>query len=429
MGKIETDHTGSGGGITLSSDGTSLLLDGTAVGGGASELTFLQKAANYTITNGDLGKFIQNTTSSTITFDLPAVADISTGWYVYIQARSGECIIDSNISFGINFSTTFTLEKGGTAKVVFNGSGFYLFQEPSNVSLGGIALGDNAFASQSADATAIGKSTSATGSSAVALGSFAVSAGSGSVALRNSRASGTDAFAAAIANNTSSYGATGANSVAIGYLAKATQTYAATLAGFRGQATNSGATSVGGFDNIASGIYSVALGGRSNTSNGQYSYALGYGAHTQGVNRRVAFAGNGVSGETQSGWFSLGRTTSDATPIALTTDVNGTPSTTNQIILPNNSAYAFHGTIVAREQASSGTDCAAWKIEGLIRREGSASTTVLVNSATTVLDNTPSWGMALSADTTNGGLKIQVTGAASTNIRWVATINTSEVTY
>jgi hypothetical protein len=65
----------------------------------------------------------------------------------------------------------------------------------------------------------------------------------------------------------------------------------------------------------------------------------------------------------------------------------------------------------------------------LIRREGSAGTTVLVNSATTVLDNTPAWGMALSADTTNGGFKIEVTGAAATNIRWVATINTSEVTY
>jgi hypothetical protein len=101
----------------------------------------------------------------------------------------------------------------------------------------------------------------------------------------------------------------------------------------------------------------------------------------------------------------------------------------NQIILPNNSAYAFHGTIVARQQASAGTACAAWKVEGLIRREGSAGTTVLVNSATTVLDNTPAWGMALSADTTNGGLKIEVTGAAATNIRWVATIHTSEVTY
>ena len=33
MGKIQIDHTGSGGGITLSSDGTSLLVGGSAVGG------------------------------------------------------------------------------------------------------------------------------------------------------------------------------------------------------------------------------------------------------------------------------------------------------------------------------------------------------------------------------------------------------------
>ena len=102
---------------------------------------------------------------------------------------------------------------------------------------------------------------------------------------------------------------------------------------------------------------------------------------------------------------------------------------TNQVVLPNNSAFTFTGTIVARESATDGTDCAAWEVKGLIRREGSAGTTTLVNSATTVIDNTPSWGMALSADTTNGGLAITVTGAASTNIRWVATIHTSEVTY
>ena len=34
MGKIQIDHTGSGAGITLSSNGTALLLDGAAVGGG-----------------------------------------------------------------------------------------------------------------------------------------------------------------------------------------------------------------------------------------------------------------------------------------------------------------------------------------------------------------------------------------------------------
>jgi len=37
--------------------------------------------------------------------------------------------------------------------------------------------------------------------------------------------------------------------------------------------------------------------------------------------------------------------------------------------------------------------------------------------------------LALSADTTNGGLAITATGASSTNIRWVATIQTSECTY
>ena len=41
------------------------------------------------------------------------------------------------------------------------------------------------------------------------------------MALGGSYASGADSFAAAIDNNTASYGATGANSIAIGYLAKA----------------------------------------------------------------------------------------------------------------------------------------------------------------------------------------------------------------
>ena len=34
MGEINLDNTGSGGAITLSSDGTDLLLDGSAIGGG-----------------------------------------------------------------------------------------------------------------------------------------------------------------------------------------------------------------------------------------------------------------------------------------------------------------------------------------------------------------------------------------------------------
>ena len=178
----------------------------------------------------------------------------------------------------------------------------------------------------------------------------------------------------------------------------------------------------------ATGTNAVAIGNGS-TASQPHSVALGRQSVADKVGK-FAFSSYSLAsvGQSQTGMMVLVSSTTDATPKALTTDNSGA-ATINQVILPNNSAYAFHGTIVARQQASAGTASAAWKIEGLIRREGSAGTTVLVNSATTVLDNTPAWGMALSADTTNGGLKVEATGAAATNTRWVATIHTSEVTY
>jgi hypothetical protein len=229
--------------------------------------------------------------------------------------------------------------------------------------------------------------------------------------------------------------------VAIGKQAKATSTSCLAL----GESANS-STAYGiaiGYQAVASGVGSIAIGNQyylgAATASGGSSIAIGDDAEAtkkfatalgaasvSNIAGKYAYAGGRFSSTGDS--FVIRSNTTDATPKALTTD-NSTAGTNDQIILPNNSAYAFHGTIVARQQASAGTACAAWKVEGLIRREGSAGTTVLVNSATTVLDNTPAWGMALSADTTNGGLKIEVTGAAATNIRWVATINTSEVTY
>ena len=249
--------------------------------------------------------------------------------------------------------------------------------------------------------------------------------GSGAMALGGSYASGTDSFAAAIANNTATYGATGTQAVAIGFKAKASGANALALhtlsvasasgsfAAMRGTASADNAISIGNLS-IASASESVALGKNAKSDiKGKYAYSS---SDTWG------------QGLAQYGCFVLKSDTTDATAEALTTN-NSTAGTTNQVILPNNSAYAFHGTIVARQQASGGTESAAWKVEGLIRREANAGTTVLVNSAITILDNTPAWGMALSADTTNGGLKIEVTGEAATNIRWVATLNTSELIY
>ena len=145
------------------------------------------------------------------------------------------------------------------------------------------------------------------------------------------------------------------------------------------------------------------------------------GVHFGGYNAQYA-------GQNQAGIYILLSDTTDATAEAMTTN-NSTASTDNQVMLNNNTVYSFHGTVVARQDATDGSACAAWEVKGLIRREGSASTTTLVNSAITVIDNTPSWGLALSADTTNGCLKVQATGAASTNVKFLATIYTTELTY
>ena len=378
MGKIELDHTGSGSGVTLSSDGTDLLLNGTAIGGGGGTALELY-AENY---------------------DGISTKPSATGTNAVAIGRNAAASNSDAFSFGY----------AASAQGQFS-----------------LALGAAVTAGNAQGSTAIGYTANSQGTRAVALG--------------NAYASGTDSFAAAIANNTSSYGATGANSVAIGELAKATGTDAIAIgasstasgsqsfaAGF-GHNAGSARAVVLGYQSSATSTGAIAIGNSCASSQG-YAISLGNGA-SAAVYGKMAHSADtfAAQGDAQSGQLVLNAASADATPVVMTSNGLTGFLSNNQIILPNNSAYAFHGTIVARQQASAGTACAAWKIEGLIRREGSAGTTVLVNSATTVIDNTPSWGMALSADTTNGGLAITVTGAAATNIRWVATIHTSEVTY
>jgi len=253
--------------------------------------------------------------------------------------------------------------------------------------------------------------------------------GNGAMALGGSYASGTDSFAAAITNNTSSYGASGTSGIAIGYQAKASGAYSFAL-DYQSQATGL-ASRAFGYQALSSGTNSMALGRNANAT-GVYSYALAWSKSA--TNGKLTYGSGqfGAVGDAQQGTFVLRLTTTDATPKTLITDTAGAGTTTNQVILPNNSAYSFSGTIIARESAAAGSDYASWEIKGALLRDANAASTVLGNGIQNKLYATSgasAWAIALSADTTKGGLKIEVTGGASTNIRWVATVNTSEVTY
>jgi len=324
----------------------------------------------------------------------------------------------------------------------------------------GLSLGENAYVEQMDYGSAIGANARVHG------GNSATHA----VALGTSRAAGSHSFAAAIANNTSTYGATGANSVAIGNLAKATGADSVAI-GESSQATAADAIALGrtvrstssyavamGYNCLSAGSYSVALGyqatasgnnafaaGASSTyaekatASGNGSVALGgaYATATDSVSigassttgttiGKIAFSNDKFSanGDSQGGQFILRADTTDVTATVLTTN-NNTAAATNQIVAASDTCITFDGTITAMQNGAQAY--ASWKIEGLLVNDG--GTTTLANSATTVIQNLSSWGMALSADNTNNALAITCTGEASHSIRWVANIRTTEVTY
>jgi len=396
--------------------------------------------ARYTVSPSD-NNFIINCTANSFTVSLQSAASLPIGFNVTIwntSSGSNDAVtIDPNGVETIDGLTTLILRRSEGMQIVCNGANW---DTGNKKTMRGYAENFSASAvrpiASGSGSTAIGNDPGGSGTVASGLNSLAIQGnataancvaigtnsgdgrsqavtGAGAMALGGSYASGADSFAAAIANNTSSYGATGLSSTAIGSINKATSGYN---------------TAVGGYQNISSGNWSTTLGGRSCTAAFDYSIALGY-LGTPNVVGKMAFGhALGIAG---NGWgmLSLYAATTDATATVLTSSSSPTPSLTNQLILPNNSAYAFTGIIVARQQAAGGTASAAWKVEGLIRREGTAASTTLVASTVTAISNVPGWTLALSADTTNGGLAITATGAAATNIRWVATIQTSEVTY
>ena len=175
---------------------------------------------------------------------------------------------------------------------------------------------------------------------------------------------------------------------------------------------------------------SISLG-FGNIVDGQGAVAIGVGAKTWGTSSKIVFGGNyGYSdGRLQSGIIQVHNNTTDATPVVLSSNSTSTAGSSNQLILPNNSSFTFTGIVSAREKASEGTDVGAWEVKGVVRREGSASTTTLVNSVINEINVPTGWAVAVSADTTNGALAITVTGVASTNIRWSTTLYTTEVMY
>jgi hypothetical protein len=216
-----------------------------------------------------------------------------------------------------------------------------------------------------------------------------------------------------------------------------TSTHAAVCGGSSNTATGQYSFVGGGDNNVSSGLISSVVGGGSNnTANGRFSTIPGgrYGS-TRSIQGYFAFPACSVpiasaSGVSQGGLLVLATQTTTATATILRSNGSGA-GTDNQVILPNNSAYSFSGEVIAGVTAAGNT--ARWTIDGAIKRGANAASTAMVGTPTVTMTHfdagAATWSVAVTADTTNGGIKVEVTGAAATTIRWVAKIETTEMTY
>jgi hypothetical protein len=192
----------------------------------------------------------------------------------------------------------------------------------------------------------------------------------------------------------------------------------------------------GGLSNGASLTGSAILGGYQNTANSAMGAILGgRRGTTRGISGNAVIAACNIpiansNGVSQSAILILAKETTDATATALTSDTSAA-SGTNQVILPNNSAYFFRGEVVSG--VTGGGDAKGWTIEGVIKRGANAASTALVGTPTVVSTyadvGAATWAIAVTADTTNGGLRVTFTGQLATTIRTVAQIRTTEMTF
>jgi len=199
-----------------------------------------------------------------------------------------------------------------------------------------------------------------------------------------------------------------------------------------GQSNNIAATysMIGaGTDNTitVSGKYSFIGAGYANTTNSNYSSIVGgNSAKTKLYGESSHAAGAFASaGDAQHTTLVARLATSDGSA----NQVLFLDGASERLVLSEKTTWTF--TIKLSAYNDTDSAAAGWIFRGAIRRDGANSTAIVgsiieENWKETAMDSTAA---SVVADDTNEALEIRVTGLAGKNIRWVATVDISQVSY
>ncbi len=230
-----------------------------------------------------------------------------------------------------------------------------------------------------------------------------------------------------LAATTVVYGTVGSNSTATGSLqvrgglGVAENVYAGSNIIAQGTtdatSVSSGALRSSGGAGIAGSLY---VGGN--------TLVVGNGATNRGITTAKVFA-NGTfaaDGDAQAGIYILRRNVTTSLLTQLTTN-GASGGLTNQVILPDNATYAFKILVSGRSTTSN--DEGAWEFNGVISRYSGVSSTVLrMVNKTKIFCSVSTWDVDITADTGLGGISVRAKGDGANTIRYVAKVETVEVT-
>lgn len=249
---------------------------------------------------------------------------------------------------------------------------------------------------------------------------------SGVISGANNTASGARATVAGggtnIASNTNSYVGGGTNNTASGGSS-------AVSGGDSNVCSGSNAAISGGTGNTASGVNSFVGGGSGNTASATDSAVLGGSQAKADKVGQVSFSAGqfAAAGDSQVSYFLWRIATNDATA-GVEMFLDGGAA---RAVVPVDTSWHFDIKLVGR--SSAGVD-AIWTAVGLIHNNGGTTAMTCAATVASVCDGTGgSWGLvgsfAVTADNPNSSLKLAVTGAGATNIRWTAHARVVEVHY
>jgi hypothetical protein len=394
-------------------------------------------------------------TSSNITVNAQGVITAASNgsggvsWATYTGSQSAPTVTASSKVLALNFgSTALSITETGTPYGAFYAGGDILATGScdrnimlySGVDSNGTSTAYSLTATNVQDSVYIIPSTNQNTTAerlAVVIGTNTYVNGVGAIAIgTGANVQGTSSFAnAGIALGYSAQSSGLSNAYAIGQsTASGNQSVAiyGTASGntsctIMGTAQNTYATALGWSSNAA-GVGSTALGSLTNGTLG-YDTGVGWRASTDLISE-IAFGGDqqAAAGDRKTSILTQHANTTNATPTELGVSNSiggGAPS--SYIALPFNSAWLFDIRIVGTNTSSGGNVfIGSYQVGGYI---GASASTFVLGTISTVtspslysIGTVTGWSAAITADTTVGGPKITVTGAASTNISWAATV-------